>query len=155
MAVEQICSWVLSLAVCAMAGAAVLALSPNGSLEKAVKTTVSVFLICSTALPLFSLKSDIDIEIPEFQFSSENNNSIAEEISSQTAAGIKKNIEDILSQNGISQTDADIKMKVSGDEISVESVTVKINQKYFSRVEEIKKLIKDKLGIIADVKVEK
>ena len=64
-------------------------------------------------------------------------------------------IEDILSQNGISQTDADIKMKVSGDEISVESVTVKINQKYFSRVEEIKKLIKDKLGIIADVKVEK
>ena len=46
-------------------------------------------------------------------------------------------------------------MKVSGDEISVESVTVKINQKYFSRVEEIKKLIKDKLGIIADVKVEK
>ena len=147
MAVEQIRSWVLSLAVCAMAGAAVLALSPNGSLEKAVKTTVSVFLICSTALPLFSLKSDIDIEIPEFQFSSENNNSIA--------AGIKKNIEDILSQNGISQTDADIKMKVSGDEISVESVTVKINQKYFSRVEEIKKLIKDKLGIIADVKVEK
>ena len=153
MAVEQIRSWVLSLAVCAMAGAAVLALSPNGSLEKAVKTTVSVFLICSTALPLLSLKSDI--EIPEFQFSSENNNSIAEEISSQTAAGIKKNIEDILSQNGISQTDADIKMKVSGDEISVESVTVKINQKYFSRVEEIKKLIKDKLGIIADVKVEK
>ena len=106
-------------------------------------------------MPLFSLKSDIDIEIPEFQFSSENNNSIAEEISSQTAAGIKKNIEDILSQNGISQADADIKMKVSGDEISVESVTVKINQKYFSRVEEIKKLIKDKLGIIADVKVEK
>lgn len=155
MAVEQIRSWVLSLAVCAMAGAAVLALSPNGSLEKAVKTTVSVFLICSTALPLFSLKSDIDIEIPEFQFSSENSNSIAEEISSQTAAGIKKNIEDILSQNGISQTDADIKMKVSGDEISVESVTVKINQKYSSRVEEIKKLIKDKLGIIADVKVEK
>lgn len=138
-----------------MAGAAVLALSPNGSLEKAVKTTVSVFLICSTALPLLSLKSDIDIEIPEFQFSSENNNSIAEEISSQTAAGIKKNIEDILSQNGISQADADIKMKVSGDEISVESVTVKINQKYSSRAEEIKKLIKDKLGIIADVKVEK
>lgn len=155
MAVEQIRSWVFSLAVCAMAGAAVLALSPNGSLEKAVKTTVSVFLICSTALPLLSLKSDIDIEIPEFQFSSENNNSIAEEISSQTAAGIKKNIEDILSQNGISQADADIKMKVSGDEISVESVTVKINQKYSSRAEEIKKLIKDKLGIIADVKVEK
>ena len=155
MAVEQIRSWVLSLAVCAIAGAAVLALSPSGSLEKAIKTAVSVFLICSTALPLFSLKSDIDIEIPEFQFSSENENSIAEKISSQTAASIKKNIEDILSQNGISQADADIKMNVSGEEISVESVTVNINQKYSSRAEEIKKLIKDKLGIIADVRIQK
>lgn len=141
--------------MCAIAGATVLSLSPNGSLEKAVKTAVSVFLICSTALPLFSLKYNIDIKKPELEFSSESKNSIAEEVSSQTAERIKKNIEDILSQNGISKAQVVIKMKVSGDEISVESASVVINQNYSLRIDEIKRLIKDELGINADVKIQK
>lgn len=148
---EQIRSWVLSLAVCAIAGAVVLSLAPGGGLEKAIKTMVSVFLICSAVVPLFSSGINIDISSAEIEDSAIYDNSIAEKISSQTEEYIQKRIEELLSQNGISDAVINIQMKVSDDAISVESVIVGIDKKYSSRSREIKKLIKENLGIIADV----
>lgn len=51
---ETIRTWALTVALSALAGGIVWLLAPKGSVQKAVRTVVAVFLLCAFLSPLFA-----------------------------------------------------------------------------------------------------
>lgn len=150
---ESVKMWVMSIAVGAIAGAVALALSPSDSLGKTVRTTVSIFLISAMLMPLTD-KNGLSFDFEITQENSESTESeITDSVAKATADAVKEKIHNLLEQNGISHADTDIKMKVNGSEISVESVVVAIPSDYADKTQTVKKLIKDELQINAEVTV--
>lgn len=149
---ESVKMWVMSIAVGAIAGAVALALSPSDSLGKTVRTTVSVFLISAMLMPLVSKNGfSFDFEISKDDTALSNEIEITDSVAKATAEAIKEKVQNLLEQKGISKAHTDIKMKVNGSEISVESVTVTIPAKYAAQKEMIRSFIKDELQIKAEV----
>lgn len=144
--------WVMSIAVGAIAGAVALALSPSDGLGKTVRTTVSVFLISAMLMPLVGKNGlSFDFEITQEDSLKSNESEISDSVAQATAEAIKEKVQNLLEQKGISNAHTDIKMKVNGSEISVESVVVTIPAEYAAQKEMIRSFIKDELQINAEV----
>ena len=144
--------WVMSIAVGAIAGAVALALSPSDGLGKTVRTTVSVFLISAMLMPLVDKNGlSFDFEIAQEDSLKSSESEITDSVAQATAEAIEEKVQNLLEQKGISKAHTDIKMKVNGSEISVESVVVTIPAEYAAQKETIKSLIKDELQINAEV----
>ena len=146
--------WVMSIAVGAIAGAVALALSPSDGLGKTVRTTVNIFLISAMLMPLVGKNGlSFDFEIAQEDSLKSSESEITDSVAQATAEAIEEKVQNLLEQKGISNAHTDIKMKVNGSEISVESVVVAIPSDYADKTQKIKKLIKDELQINAEVTV--
>ena len=144
--------WVMSIAVGAIAGAVALALSPSDGLGKTVRTTVSVFLISAMLMPLVGKNGlSFDFEIAQEDSLKSSESEITDSVAQATAEAIEEKVQNLLEQKGISNAHTDIKMKVNGSEISVESVVVTIPAEYAAQKEMIRSFIKDELQINAEV----
>ena len=149
---ESVKVWVMSIAVGAIAGAVALALSPSDGLGKTVRTTVSVFLISAMLMPLVGKNGlSFDFKIAQEDSLKSSESEITDSVAQATAEAIEEKVQNLLEQKGISNAHTDIKMKVNGSEISVESVVVTIPAEYASQKETIKSLIKDELQINAEL----
>ena len=63
---ESIRNWALTVALCALAGGIVWLLAPKGTVQKAVRTVVAVFLLCAFLSPLFIWRGmDFEWLLPE------------------------------------------------------------------------------------------
>ena len=63
---ETLRNWALTVALAALAGGIVRLLTPKGSVQKAVRTVVAVFLLCAFLSPLFNRgKVGLDWILPE------------------------------------------------------------------------------------------
>jgi hypothetical protein len=51
---EQLRTWALSVAMAALAGGVVWLLAPKGSVQKALRTLIAVFLLCAFLSPFFT-----------------------------------------------------------------------------------------------------
>ncbi|MDR2687196.1 MAG: hypothetical protein LBB75_05540 [Oscillospiraceae bacterium] len=65
---EQLRTWALSVAMAALAGGLVWLLAPKGSVQKALRTLIGVFLLCAFLSPFFT-RADIALDwiLPETQ----------------------------------------------------------------------------------------
>lgn len=146
---DVIHSWAVGMCAAAVIGAVATALIPSGSLEKSVKTVVSVFLLCALVLPFFkeNLASQRYIST-NFDEANEINQSISDEVGRQTEKYLKISIEEILQKNGISCDDVIIEMEVKDESVSVSGVIIKNPSADASTV---KNIIKQELGVEATV----
>lgn len=132
----------------AVIGAVVTALIPSGSLEKSVKTVVSVFLLCCMILPFFkeNLASQRYLST-NFDEAIETETALSSEISKETEKYLKLSIKEILQKNGISCDDVIIEMEVKDESVKVSSVVIKTT----ADSEKVKSIIKQELGVEATV----
>lgn len=132
----------------AVIGAVVTALIPSGSLEKSVKTVVSVFLLCCMILPFFkeNLASQRYLST-NFDEAIETETALSSEISKETEKYLKLSIKEILQKKGISCDDVIIEMEVKDESVKVSSVVIKTT----ANSEKVKSIIKQELGVEATV----
>ncbi len=145
--------WALGLVAAAVAGTAVLLLTPKGVTEKQVKTAVSLFLLVAFIYPFVS---DVDftevfsfngIKTAEFD---ENGTSKILEKSLESEMEMK--FEKHLREKGINFRDINIDITVKeNNEISVDRIVVTSED---DNSEEIKSALKEEYGTVAEVEVQ-
>lgn len=137
--------WASGLCKAAVIGALAIGLAPSGSLEKCIKTVVSLFLLCSVILPLFKSNSSISADYSKiFDISDAEGEALADEACGQTEEYLKNSVEDVLDKNGINYREVVIEMKRDDYAVSVESVTV-VNPS--ESEETVKAVVKNELGV--------
>lgn len=153
---NEIKQWAYGITVSAIVGAIILLVSPGGTLDKLVRTAVSLFLMCAILSPFLSdadpFKFTEGLKSPD-NFSNEYGK---EETNEYLQNSIEKNISDILEESGIK--DADIRISINIDnnnEMSIESVEISANKIYENNFENAERNLKNKLGIEVKIEVKK
>ncbi len=145
--------WALGLAVAAVIGAVIMILTPQGSVEKQVKTAVSLFILVAFMYPFVS---DIDFKEIFSDIPAASTQSREEEIRASLAAELeaemKQSIDEALTQNGIKALHIDIDITVTKDgEVSADRVAVTVAENVSTA--NAKRILKEKVGITAEIEV--
>lgn len=147
-------SWVTGVTAAAVIGAIVLALTPDGAVEKSVKTVVSVFLISSMILPL--VKADdlnLDFEITESQMVTQNEE-IVNLVGEQFKEKLRLSITETLNKNGIQVSRMSIDINTNGDEISVEKIKIILKKESAGEVSRAKEILEKEFSLQAEISAE-
>ena len=122
---ENIHAWAVGMCAAAIIGSVSALLTPSGSMEKSMKTVISIFLICAVVLPFFKNKIAVNNDISTyFAESEEDAFSITNEVGDQTESYLKTLIREILQKNGITCEDIDIQIETNEESVNVKSITV-------------------------------
>lgn len=122
---ENIHAWAVGMCTAAIIGSVSALLTPSGSMEKSMKTVISIFLICAVVLPFFKNKVAVNNDISTyFAESEEDAFSITNEVSDQTESYLKTLIYEILQKNGITCEDIVIQIETNEESVNVKSITV-------------------------------
>ncbi len=150
---DYIKQWALGLVLTSVIGTVVLVLSPSGTMEKQVRLAVSLVILVMFVSPLFSLS-----DLKQDQFSAEANfkenmsNNAEEYFTGVFENELNEKIISLVEAEGIEVAETKIDVSVKNEnEISVESVVVYILDK--DKSSEVKSLIENEYGIIAEVEV--
>lgn len=122
---ENIHAWAVGMCAAAIIGSVSALLTPSGSMEKSMKTVISIFLICAVVLPFFKNKVAVNNDISTyFAESEEDAFSITNEVGDQTESYLKTLIYEILQKNGITCEDIVIQIETNEESVNVKSITV-------------------------------
>lgn len=145
--------WALGLILISAVGTVVIMLSPAGSMEKHVKTAVSIVLLTVCISPFFTRFEDMHI----IDFEYETYTSEAENYSDLMASLFKEEliqkIEASLKTIGIKVENIQIDLSYVENGVSVQKVIVFIDKEHEKDSDEIQKHLKDNFGIIAETEV--
>lgn len=154
MIMEFIKQWALGLVLISVVGTVVLVLSPSGSIEKQVRITVSLVIMIMTVNPLlqfFDIEKDFSLEKAVV---TENPNIDGEKyLIDAFKEDIKGRIMNLLKNSDIEVIGTEIDISVNGNEVRIDRVKVNLAESSTERVTEVKDLIKNEYGIIAEVEV--
>lgn len=154
MIMEFIKQWAFGLVLISVVGTVVLVLSPSGSIEKQVRITVSLVIMIMTVNPLlqffdiekdFSLEKAVVTENPDIDGEKYLIDAFKEDI--------KGRIMNLLKNSDIEVIGTEIDISVNGNEVRIDRVKVNLAESSTERVTEVKDLIKNEYGIIAEVEV--
>lgn len=150
---EEIRQWAYGITSAAIIGAIILALAPNGSTEKLLRTAVSLFLMCSILFPFISnanpLKIFTEIKLPDSISVDESSHKAEEYIKNE----LVKKIYDILAQNGINEPEISIDITIeNSNEMKINSASIFASAVQADKFDSAEKALKDELGI--EVKIE-
>lgn len=154
MIMEFIKQWALGLVLISVVGTVVLVLSPSGSIEKQVRITVSLVIMIMTVNPLlkfFDIKKDFSFEKAVV---TESPDIDGEKYLIDTfREDIQGRISNLLKDSEIEVIGTEIDISVNGNEVRIDRVKVNLAESSTERVTEVKDLIKNEYGIIAEVEV--
>lgn len=136
-------SWTVSVCLTLIISAVFSIISPKGSMGRFYKIIISVFIFVSILYPFadfdFSeFKSDFDFE-GEFEETGEN----------LAQMQVENIIKSVLTENGVTGAEVECVVIQSGDEISIENVTVHVPESY--KKNDIEQLILNETGVAAQV----
>lgn len=142
-----------SLVVISVVGSVILILAPSGSMEKSIKTVVSIVMLTVFVKPFLGridfneldLKSSISYENSEYKY----NDYIVADFSNE----IKNRIVSLLEKEGIFDIKVETEIIINKDELKIESVKLKIPQHYDEFKVKAINIVKKELGIVASVEV--
>lgn len=137
-------NWTFCICITLIVSVIFLVLAPKGSMGKFYKIIISIFIFISFLYPLTEFK--IDHYNKNFKFENEYSNVIENSVDIE----IKNSIKNILKENGIKVTEVLVDTSSKGDEVTINKVVVSIIDEYSK--DEVKDLLFNKLGIVADVK---
>ena len=143
---ELIKEFTVGLVIVCVTGAIIIILTPEGSIEKQVKTAVSLVMLLCFIYPFCSgIEIDFSFDIPietESEISSEE--LFIDTFRNQLISDIKE----YLSENDINVSNIEITMHTTDEnEILIESVTVYLFADSKPETEITQQLIKNKFGI--------
>ena len=99
---ETLRSWALTVALSALAGGIVWLLTPKGSVQKAVRTVVAVFLLCAFLSPLFRWSGNLfDWALPEPLTLAGLDESASRQLQAAVEQEIRGRIGEVLQARGI------------------------------------------------------
>lgn len=152
---EFIKNWALGLVVASIAGAVVLILTPTSTIEKQVKTAVSLFLLVAFVQPFFGgidLKSIFDIE--DIVVNNEESVDLNKTLLEQMKLELKGRIEEIIDSIGIKAEKINIDIIINeNNEMQIKEVTIGVDKSHLGYKKQIEEQIKEKLGVFAEVEV--
>ena len=125
---EALRIWALSVAMAALAGGLVWLLAPKGSVQKALRALISVFLLCAFLSPFFSRGGNgLDWILPDIQNTPALpalEDTVARQLKTAVEEEISKRIDAVLSARGVSgQISLDTSILPDG---SIEIVTAEV-----------------------------
>ncbi len=111
---------------------------------KFYKVIISVFIFVSFLYPL----TDFDASdfVLDFDFESEYENVVENAAKTE----VENSVIYMLNQNGINNSSVSAEVTQQGDEISIERVSISVTDDYSP--EDVKNIVFENLGIVADVK---
>lgn len=153
---EFIKSWTLGLVVASIVGTVILILTPNSTIEKQVKTAVSLFLLVSFIQPFFggiNLSGAFDAEDIETDY--KESIDLNKTVSEQMELNLKDRIEEIIDSIGIKANEINIDIIINeNSEMQIQNVTVIVDESYLGYENQIEEQVEERLGIFAEVEVD-
>ena len=118
---ETVKQWALTVAVSAVAGAITLMLAPEGTLNKSVRTAVSLFLIAAMLTPFVKGIDVSDFSFPEAEYEQTD---LTDAVSEQMKAAVKTKITEILDDCGIKPIEINIDISVDEEQMRIEKIEI-------------------------------
>lgn len=143
---EQIKEFTVGLIIVCVLGAIIIILTPEGTIEKQVKTAVSLVMLLCFIYPFCSgIELDFSFDIPvETESKISSDELFIDTFRTQLISDIKE----YLSENDINVSDIEIAMHTTDEnEILIESVIVYLFKDSKLKTEITRQLIKNKFGI--------
>lgn len=149
---NEIKGWAILVCVSAIACSLLDMIVPSGKMEKIVRFVFGVFMICAVINPFVTATKgfDIDLKIPNSEIKKDYKFSESMEDIEMRAAECKiKNIlEETLDEINIEPQKINISMDINEENsISINKVEVVLGKENIDRQEEVKSIIKNKLGL--------
>lgn len=148
-------SWALSLVLISVLGSIVLILSPSGTVEKQLRTAVSlVMLVCLVNPFLSGFDNEIGFDESILQSVNDNVDFSENPLAEMFSADLENKIVEFLFTEGISVLKVEVEMHQNDNsEMTIEGLDVEVSSDYEDKKDEIYNLIREKYGIIATVEV--
>ncbi len=144
---EVIKRWIICVCVSSVISGIIYLLCSDFSAKKAVKSVVSVFMICAFLYPFIDGKS-IEFDFPEIEISSsseELKNSITEEMKSTVSFEAENKVREVLKSIDITEI-TDVKCETDlneNNEIFVRKITLNLDEKFSSKKKQIEANLKE------------
>ena len=143
---ETVKQWALTVAISAAAAAVILMLTPDGALNKSVRTAVSLFLMIAMLSPFLK-----GVDFNDFRIDIEDSSQtdLTDAVEEQMKTAVSEKISEILLDCGIKSEGINIDISVDGETMRVEKIEITARQG--GDIERAEKRIRDEIG--ADVKI--
>lgn len=141
---DYIKSWTFCICITLIVSIIFSILSPNGTMGKFYKVIISVFIFISFLYPLTDFNFD-DFKI-DFNFNTEYENMVE----SSAKQEIEYAVEKVLTEHKIYNSSISADVQQNGDEVEINRILVSVTDAY--NVEEVKELLMENLGVVAEVK---
>lgn len=145
---ETLKQWALTVAVSAAAGAVILMLTPDGALNKSVRTAVSLFMVIAMLSPFIK---GIDFDDFTLNYETAEETDLTETVKEQMKTVTENKIIEILSEYGIKAEGINIDISTNGETLTVEKITVFMTDS--TNINNVKEKIKSELGVEVDFEV--
>jgi len=125
---EQLRTWVLSIAMAALAGGLVWLLAPKGNVQKALRALIATFLLCAFLSPFF-LRGGVSLDwilpdIPNAPVTPALEETVSRQLKTAVEEEIAKRIQAVLDERGLAgQISLDTSIWPDG---SIEIVTARV-----------------------------
>ncbi len=141
---DYIKSWTFCICITLIVSVIFSILSPKGTMGRFYKVIISVFIFISFLYPLTDF--DFDGFKMDFNFNTEYENLVE----SSAKQEITYSVEKVLTDNEIYNSSISAEVEQNGDEIFINRILVSVTDDY--DVEEVKALLLENLGVVAEVK---
>lgn len=141
---DYIKSWTFCVCITLIVSVIFSILSPKGTMGRFYKVIISVFIFISFLYPLTNFSFD-EFKI-DFNFNTEYENLVE----SAAKQEIEYSVGKILTDNEIYNSSISAEVEQSGDEVVINRILVSVTDEY--NVEEVKALLFENLGVVAEVK---
>lgn len=152
-------SWALTLCLCSLGSALIYFLVPKGSMEKPMRTAISIFLLAAVISPLFKVQGlDLaDLQWDEWLISdgvSEQADEIQSAAEAQFQAIVADSLHAALENAGCAALKIEVKTERNEQlQVSVSEITLFLDETNMAKRQDISALVKSETGI--EPKIEK
>ncbi len=142
--------WALTVSVCAVISCIVEMLSSDTRLEKNVRMTLGLFMLCAVVIPLGGVVTELstDLEISDISYETDITDDMNSQRISYLERVIKKLVTERLGEKGIVPLNVEVAMDIGSDNsISIITAEITIDKKDAASTSEITALLREELGI--------
>lgn len=151
---EQLKEWAVNVCITLIATGVFSMLIPQGNMEKVMKFGVSTFFLCCLLLPFFTgmPKLNWKTEVSAYTNTEQIENKMEQQLEQLSKTNIEQVISGLLASEGIQPEKIEADIHISeNNSVSINRVTVVLNNKGSSKENKVKGLIQKKTGIDAVV----
>ena len=141
---DYIKSWTFCICITLIISVIFSVLSPKGSMGRFYKAIISMFIFLSFLYPLS------DFNIADFKLDFDFESEYTDVVESSAEMQIESTVGAVLNDNGIGDSVITADVEHKGGELIIKRVLISVTDNYSA--EEVKNIVFENLGIVAEVK---